>query len=1218
MLKTLPLLLLLSLPLFVQAQDTIARRIILIGDAGELHQDGHNPVVDAVRKQFNMQDTRNTVLFLGDNVYPLGMPDAASPRFPEAKQVLDYQVGLVRDQAAEAIFVPGNHDWQKSKPNGWQTIQNEQRYIDSLNLPNVNFLPKGGCPGPIEVPLDNNVTVVIMDTEWWLFPYDKPGEGSDCDCKTKEDVLTALSDIVMRNPNKLLIFASHHPFRSYSVHGGYYTIKQHIFPFTDLKKNLYIPLPVLGSIYPLSRGVFGTPEDLPNPQYQAMVKGVEAAFKPHGPTIFVSGHDHTLQFIKDKQNVYVVSGSGAKENRVKQGSKSLFASNDNGYAAIEVSVNGAITVKYYTVESTGTPVFAQSVFNLKDIQSQSLANTGVSAGQLPPAVTLPIDTQYAHKSGFHEWLLGANYRDVWATPVTFPVLNLSEEKGGLKILQRGGGMQTLSLRMEDAKGKEWVLRSLKKYPEKAIPEALRQTVARDVVQDQISAANPYAPLAVVPLAKAAGVPHAKPRLVYIPKDTALGVYAATFGNDVYLFEEREPDTKGKSINTLKVLDQVQGDNDNTIDQEATLRARLLDLLMADWDRHDDQWRWANENGKKDKTKEWYPIPRDRDQAFFVNQGVLPRIASRRWAKPNFQGFNTYIRYIQGQNVSAQPFDRSFMNELDEQQWRAIAHSFVQSITDTVIASAVARFPDTVRAQVGERTYNTLKARRDILENESLKLYRFISKDVEVIGTKKNELFTIERQPQGKMSVTVNKISKKGEIEQVIYQRVFDPSVTQEVRLFGLGGDDRFEIKGDEHTPIRLRIIGGKDGDTYIDSTHQRAGHHIRIYELANNKDTFQLQGHEKKIISSNPANIEYVRTPFTKIYDRLMPLATASFNSDDGLSLGAGFQFIGRGFRKDPFAVRHTLTVSHSLATRAWQFRYLGEFTDVFGHTDLTLAATAKAPNNTINFFGYGNETVFDKSRTIKYYRTRFSLYDLQPLLHTKFSPHFQLFYGPTFNYYTLDKDENDGRVITDFAHNGLDSLSVFKSKTYAGLKLGFQVDTRNNTIMPTRGFYWNTTLHGNQGLNEDQRHYLQLSTDMSLYTSFSDAANLVLVTRFGGGKIWGHYEYFQALTLGGVQNLRGYRNYRFSGDAIAFNNTELRLKLFEFNSYLFPATVGLIAFNDVGRVWVKGETSKAWHDGYGGGLYLSPVNTLIISATVGRSEEEVLPYITFGLGFKF
>ncbi|WP_341841513.1 hypothetical protein [Chitinophaga caseinilytica] len=54
-------------------EDSIQQRIILIGDAGEM-RNGINPVVDAVRRNFKLNEGRHTVLFLGDNVYPLGLP----------------------------------------------------------------------------------------------------------------------------------------------------------------------------------------------------------------------------------------------------------------------------------------------------------------------------------------------------------------------------------------------------------------------------------------------------------------------------------------------------------------------------------------------------------------------------------------------------------------------------------------------------------------------------------------------------------------------------------------------------------------------------------------------------------------------------------------------------------------------------------------------------------------------------------------------------------------------------------------------------------------------------------------------------------------------------------------------------------------------------------------------------------------------------------------
>ena len=39
------------------------------------------------------------------------------------------------------------------------------------------------------------------------------------------------------------------------------------------------------------------------------------------------------------------------------------------------------------------------------------------------------------------------------------------------------------------------------------------------------------------------------------------------------------------------------------------------MLIGDWDRHQDQWRWIEfkENGKK----VYRPMPRDRDQAFSI-------------------------------------------------------------------------------------------------------------------------------------------------------------------------------------------------------------------------------------------------------------------------------------------------------------------------------------------------------------------------------------------------------------------------------------------------------------------------------------------------------------------------------------------------------------------------------------------------------------------------
>jgi len=171
---------------------------------------------------------------------------------------------------------------------------------------------------------------------------------------------------------------------------------------------------------------------------------------------------------------------------------------------------------------------------------------------------------------------------------------------------------------------------------------------------------------------------------------------------------------------------------------------------------------------------------------------------------------------------------------------------------------------------------------------------------------------------------------------------------------------------------------------------------------------------------------------------------------------------------------------------------------------------------------------------------------------------------------------------------------------------------------MPTRGINWQTSLKVLNGLNDASKNLTQLNTDMSLYLSFRRKANFVIATRFGAAKNFGEgFEFYQAQYLGGTENLRGYRKYRFAGQSMAFNNTEIRFKIADFRTYLFPGSLGLFIFHDVGRVWAKNDfTVSKWHTGYGGGLWFSPMTRLVITAAYTVSKEDKLPLITFGWQF--
>jgi hypothetical protein len=369
-------------------------------------------------------------------------------------------------------MIPGNHDWNNGSFNGIQTILREQVYVSQLGKDNVWYYPEGGCPGPVEVPINDDVVLVIIDSQWWLHPYDKPGIESDCPFKTKDEVVTQLADILGRNYRKLVIVATHHTFRSNGVHGGLFGWKQHLFPFTDMKKNLYIPVPVLGSIYPIARGVFGTPQDIKHPDYTNMIHDIEQVTRAHPNVIFVAGHEHNLQLIKDTGYYYIVSGAGSKTSRVNKTRRSLFVSDKTGFATLEVSKNKNVRASFYTVTDSVRKPYSENLLNFSKLpETKEEAPLRKEDAKFKDTVNVAASEKYKDPSAIQKFVIGNNYRAEWATLINMRVFHLREEKGGFKITGVGGGKNTRSLKLVDTKGGQWTLRTIDKDQARAIPES---------------------------------------------------------------------------------------------------------------------------------------------------------------------------------------------------------------------------------------------------------------------------------------------------------------------------------------------------------------------------------------------------------------------------------------------------------------------------------------------------------------------------------------------------------------------------------------------------------------------------------------------------------------------------------------------------------------------------------------------------------------------------
>ena len=828
------------------------------------------------------------------------------------------------------------------------------------------------------------------------------------------------------------------------------------------------------------------------------------------------------------------------------------------------------------------------------------------------SITIAIAPEYDAVSKTHRFFLGENYRKQWATPVKMRIVDLQKEHGGMKFLQMGGGMQTRSMRLEDASGREWVLRTVQKYSERGLPENLRATIAKDIVQDQISTSHPYSALIVPPLADVLDLPHANPEIVYVGDDPALGQYRKDFANAVYLLEERMPTGYEKSDNTIKAQRKAEEDNDIHFNQKLVLRARLLDFIVGDWDRHEDNWRWLKlEDNKGDK--EYVPVPRDRDKVFFKSSGVFPWILSHQWLNAKHQPYEPDIRAVNQWNFYQRYFDRYFLSGLSEKDWQEEIKYVQRKLTPAILRKSMLLMPADIFAQGGEQTLQIMIARKDNLEKSAMTYYRFLAATVEIPASDKKEYFEVKHKKNGNIELTVSNIKKSGETGRKLYHRTFDPKLTHEIRLYGMGGDDVFEVTGETKSPVKVRMIGGDGNDQFVIDKALSHKSNTYIYDRSDQENEIPAASVAKLRLSTDTGVNQYNKRSF--VFDQFGPLFHVNYNIDQGIQAGIGLILEKQGFRRTPYASHQEFWVDYSTGRKSFILNYAGDFKKAIGNTNLKVNANLLGPNNLSNFFGLGNETAFIKEdpKGMSYYRNRYDYLTADFQAYKK-ADKWTIGGGLATEYYTSSRSGNEKRFLNDFNQSNPEE-SVFSDRIYAGLITEVKYDSRDNISIPKKGMYWNTRITANQQLNGDHERYGKIQSEFRYYLN-PGQSGFVIANRLGGGTTVGDPEFFQQMQLGGVHNLRGFHTNRFTGKSMLYYNLDLRLKLFDFTSYIVPGSLGLLGFNDVGRVWVPGQTSSQWHHGYGGGIYIVPADLILIQAAVGFSKESTMPYISVGFNF--
>jgi hypothetical protein len=826
--------------------------------------------------------------------------------------------------------------------------------------------------------------------------------------------------------------------------------------------------------------------------------------------------------------------------------------------------------------------------------------------------TLVIGEQY-RAGGFHRWLWGADYRDLYTTPVQLPVLDLHTYAGGLTPTAPLGHGETLALGLKGADGKQYTFRALIKDPTEHLPLDLRETLARKVLLDQMASGHPAGHVIVPPLLEAAHVLHNEPQLVVMPDDPALGEFRQTFANLVGDIEEwgGSPGFGGttETIDGEEMWERLRKGPDVRADSRAYLKARLVDQLIGDWDRNRGQFRW----GKLPGEPLWQPIPEDRDQAFVRFEGFGNWLV--RPSLPLVVKFGPEYSSLRGLTYDGWDVDKRILADLEWPTWDEVAKELQAQLTDGVIEAAARRQPPEFYAKDGARLIAGLKSRRDRLPEQARRFYRYINREVDVFCTDAHERVAAHRLDNGDLELTVRPATSDGESGATPYfHRRFEADVTDQVRVYLQGGSDKVMVTGGQHGGTALRVISGDDAD-FLDDT---LGGGTRFSGAGTEDRVAKGPGTswDRRPYPPPPPNKDADWIP-ARDWGRVTgPWLNLGYGGDYGVLVGGSLNTVGYGFRKYPWSDKQSLRLVYATSEQQFRGTYLGQFR--FENSPLRLGVGALGSGiETSRFFGSGNDTTLEGDEDS--YKLQQDRFELEPAL----------IYGPNDNVdislglvAKYDKTKpRDNPVLNAQPYYGEGDFTQF------GVSTRFRFDGTDHRALPHRGVLITATGKVYPAIADVDTTFGEVHGDVRAYVSTRNERAITLELRAGGQKVFGTYPFFESAFLGGKapfsllepgggSSVRGLPAQRYAGDASLYGGGDLYLPLIK-AFLLVPGQVGLMGFYDIGRVFLDGDTSDRWHHGAGGGLFFTtPGRHSLLSLQVARSEGSTKIYARGSLVF--
>jgi len=803
----------------------------------------------------------------------------------------------------------------------------------------------------------------------------------------------------------------------------------------------------------------------------------------------------------------------------------------------------------------------------------------------PTATVIPGKRYEA--GSFRRFFLGDNYRDLWSTPITVPVLDLRTTANGLTPTAIAGSKQTKTLRLDAANGLEFVFRPVDKDGLN-VPKGYKHTVVESVLRDQVSAHHPAGALVADVLLTATGVLHASPILVVMPDDSRLGKFRKEYAGRLGMFEvyPTVPERRAQSViagkmihdwtagfaGALAIIDSdslptlLDADPREQVDARAYLKARLMDMLLNDPDRNPGNWKWA----MMEPHGPWEPIARDRDKVMIDYGGTAAIIGP---VVPPLVRFQSEYPRMSGLTSTSIDLDRRLLSGLEASAFDSMAVYLMGRLTDSVIDSAVRAMPREYSSTFPEAAAD-LKARRDQLPDQAKRFYRLLAEVVNIHATDAADSATVTVVDQRYTDIEIR--SGNG---APYYHRRFDKQDTRQVRLYLQGGDDYAEVRGEAKPGTTVFVIGGNGTNELINESARE-----------NDKVKFYDQGTVSDITYGTEATFDRRPWVHKEMGPALKPgrdwgagFSPAMKLDTEGDELGViaalGVSRKSYSFDTNPYSSRLAVGGEYAFGVDRW--RLLGEADKRWEGTLFHVMANVHVSQiELLNYYGFGNDTPAVGSP--EYFRAPNEQWMVFPALAYAVGPKSDIMAGPVFKHSTTDM--TPGRYVADTQPYGSGQFDQ------VGFRVGLYKDSRIRAIDAYSGTLVDLSATAYPAALDVASPFEVYALNTAAYYTFPIIKRPFLALKAGAQAVRGDFPFQEAAFIGGRPSERDIPRERYAGDRSIYGSAELRVPLFDI-AYVLPFDFGTYIYADAGRVYLDGESPGGLHHSSGAGIWIGILN---------------------------